>query len=137
MFIWWFCNREHVSFKFWLLHSFRSHLKPISSDLFVQLLTVKHEPIDPKPDLNCPIEVTERTEVMIKGKKCLLMQNPETKQLCAYPILPPEGKGLRISSFLLLALSHISDKWLCACMRANTHLHARTHKQPTEKWGNS
>ncbi|KAK7107938.1 uncharacterized protein [Littorina saxatilis] len=56
---------------------------------------VKQEVVTPKPDLNCPIEVTERTEVMIRGKKCLLMQNPETKQLCAYPILPPAGKKRR------------------------------------------
>ncbi|PVD29325.1 hypothetical protein C0Q70_11922 [Pomacea canaliculata] len=55
----------------------------------------RQDPPDPKPDLNCPIEVTERTQVMINGKKCLLMQNPETKQLCAYPILPPEGKKRR------------------------------------------
>nr|KAG5703321.1 hypothetical protein BaRGS_025563 [Batillaria attramentaria] len=61
-----------------------------------QQVVVKEEPteakpVEPKPDFNCPIEVTERTEIMIKGKKCVLMQNPETKQLCAYPILPPEG----------------------------------------------
>jgi len=53
---------------------------------------VKKEVVDIQPDLNSPIEVTERTEVMIKGKKCVLMQNPETKQLCAYPILPAAGR---------------------------------------------
>ncbi|KAL8610029.1 hypothetical protein ACOMHN_045427 [Nucella lapillus] len=52
---------------------------------------VVKEPVVPKPDLNCPIEVTERTEIMIKGKKCVLMHNPDTKQLCAYPILPPQA----------------------------------------------
>ncbi|XP_076444934.1 uncharacterized protein LOC143282926 [Babylonia areolata] len=56
---------------------------------------VMQEVAVPKPDFNCPIEVTERTEVMIKGKKCVLMQNPETKQLCAYPILPPQGRKRR------------------------------------------
>ncbi|KAK7492030.1 hypothetical protein BaRGS_00016694, partial [Batillaria attramentaria] len=69
-------------------------------DAAQQQVVVKEEPteakpVEPKPDFNCPIEVTERTEIMIKGKKCVLMQNPETKQLCAYPILPPEGKRRR------------------------------------------
>lgn len=58
----------------------------------MQDAVVKKEVVDIQPDLNSPIEVTERTEVMIKGKKCVLMQNPETKQLCAYPILPAAGR---------------------------------------------
>lgn len=45
-----------------------------------------------KPDLSCPIAVTESTEVVINGKKCVMMMNPETGQMCAYPLLPPEGK---------------------------------------------
>ena len=45
-----------------------------------------------KPDLTCPIAVTESTEVVINGKKCVMMMNPETGQMCAYPLLPPEGK---------------------------------------------
>ena len=62
---------------------------------------MKKEAVEPQPDLNSPIEVTERTEVMIKGKKCVLLQNPETKQLCAYPILPAAG---RVSPYLLSAV---------------------------------
>lgn len=46
-----------------------------------------------KPDLTCPIAVTERTEVVINGKKCVMMLNSETGQMCAYPLLPPEGKS--------------------------------------------
>ncbi|CAI9729155.1 XP_029640697.2LOW QUALITY PROTEIN: uncharacterized protein LOC115215614 [Octopus vulgaris] len=48
-----------------------------------------------KPDLTCPIAVTERTEVVINGKKCVMMLNSETGQMCAYPLLPPEGRRKR------------------------------------------
>lgn len=40
-----------------------------------------------KPDMSSPIEVTDHMEVMVKGKKCLLKVNPETGQLCAYPLI--------------------------------------------------
>ena len=50
-----------------------------------------------KPDLSCPIAVRDHTEIIINGKKCVLMLNPETNEMCAYPLLPPEGK-LRIQS---------------------------------------
>ncbi|KAL5010896.1 hypothetical protein ScPMuIL_013201 [Solemya velum] len=53
------------------------------------------EPKSRKPDLSKPIAVTDRTEVMISGKKCILMPNPDTGQLCAYPLLPPPGKRRR------------------------------------------
>ncbi|XP_052260585.1 uncharacterized protein LOC127864763 isoform X2 [Dreissena polymorpha] len=39
------------------------------------------------PDLSRPIEVTDHMEVMVKGKKCLLKVNPDTGQLCAYPLI--------------------------------------------------
>ena len=42
-------------------------------------------------DLSKPIEVTDSTEIIIKGKKCVLMPNPDTGQLCAYPVVPPLG----------------------------------------------
>ncbi|XP_046567989.1 uncharacterized protein LOC124276391 [Haliotis rubra] len=48
-----------------------------------------------QPDLNSPILVGDKTEVVIGGKKCVLMMNPETKQICAYPLLPPPGKKKR------------------------------------------
>ncbi|XP_046359316.2 uncharacterized protein LOC124137163 [Haliotis rufescens] len=48
-----------------------------------------------QPDLNSPIMVGDKTEVVIGGKKCVLMMNPETKQICAYPLLPPPGKKKR------------------------------------------
>ena len=51
----------------------------------MQDAVVKKEVVDIQPDLNSPIEVTERTEVMIKGKKCVLMQNPETCLLYTSP----------------------------------------------------
>lgn len=40
-----------------------------------------------KPDLTKPIEVTDHMEVVVNGKKCLLKVNPETGQLCAYPLV--------------------------------------------------
>ncbi|XP_045196595.2 zinc finger protein 236-like [Mercenaria mercenaria] len=40
-----------------------------------------------KPDLSKPIEVTDHMEVVVNGKKCLLKVNPDTGQLCAYPLL--------------------------------------------------
>lgn len=46
-------------------------------------------------DLSKPIEVTDSTEIIIKGKKCVLMPNPDTGQLCAYPVVPPLGKKKR------------------------------------------
>ncbi|XP_069101398.1 uncharacterized protein [Argopecten irradians] len=46
-------------------------------------------------DLSKPIAVTDSTEVMINGKKCILMANPTTGELCAYPVLPPPGKKRR------------------------------------------
>ncbi|XP_067675027.1 uncharacterized protein [Haliotis asinina] len=48
-----------------------------------------------QPDLNSPIMVGDKTEVVIGGKKCVLMMNPDTKQICAYPLLPPPGKKKR------------------------------------------
>lgn len=45
--------------------------------------------LEKKPDLTKPIEVTDHMEVMVKGKKCLLQVNPETGQLCAYPLIMP------------------------------------------------
>jgi hypothetical protein len=42
-------------------------------------------------DLSKPIEVTNETIVIIDGKKCVLSANPDTGQLCAYPVLPSEG----------------------------------------------
>lgn len=45
-----------------------------------------------KLDLSKPIAVTTHTEVVINGKKCALMVNPGTGELCAYPLLPPPGK---------------------------------------------
>ncbi|ESO92218.1 hypothetical protein LOTGIDRAFT_162873 [Lottia gigantea] len=50
---------------------------------------------EPKPDLDCPISVSDRTEVVINGKKCVLLVNPDTKEMCAYPLLPPDGKRRR------------------------------------------
>lgn len=41
-----------------------------------------------KPDLTKPIEVTDHMEVVVNGKKCLLKVNPDTGQLCAYPLIP-------------------------------------------------
>ncbi|XP_021360123.1 uncharacterized protein LOC110454762 isoform X1 [Mizuhopecten yessoensis] len=46
-------------------------------------------------DLSKPIAVTNSTEVVINGKKCILMANPTTGELCAYPVLPPPGKKKR------------------------------------------
>ncbi|XP_033740138.1 uncharacterized protein LOC117327320 [Pecten maximus] len=46
-------------------------------------------------DLSKPIAVTDSTEVVINGKKCILMANPTTGELCAYPVLPPPGKKKR------------------------------------------
>ena len=46
---------------------------------------------EPKPDLSNPVEIKERQEIIIKGRKYVLMENPETKQMCAYPYLPPPG----------------------------------------------
>ncbi|XP_061193631.1 uncharacterized protein LOC133201845 isoform X2 [Saccostrea echinata] len=46
-------------------------------------------------DLSKPIEVTNETIVIIDGKKCVLSANPDTGQLCAYPVLPSEGKRKR------------------------------------------
>ena len=43
-------------------------------------------------DLSKPIEVTNETIVIIDGKKCVLSANPDTGQLCAYPVLTQEGK---------------------------------------------
>jgi hypothetical protein len=40
-----------------------------------------------KPDLTKPIEVTDHMEVVVNGKKCLLKVNPDTGQLCAYPLV--------------------------------------------------
>lgn len=40
-----------------------------------------------KPDLSKPIEVTDHMEVVVNGKKCLLKVNPDTGQLCAYPLI--------------------------------------------------
>ncbi|KAL4232949.1 hypothetical protein ACF0H5_007637 [Mactra antiquata] len=40
-----------------------------------------------KPDLTKPIEVTDHMEVVVNGKKCLLKVNPDTGQLCAYPLI--------------------------------------------------
>lgn len=45
--------------------------------------------VEKKPDLTSPIEVTDHMEVMVKGKKCLLKVNPDTGQLCAYPLILP------------------------------------------------
>ena len=45
-----------------------------------------------KPDLTKPIEVTDHMEVVVNGKKCLLKVNPDTGQLCAYPLLA-SGRG--------------------------------------------
>lgn len=42
-----------------------------------------------KPDLSRPIEVTDHMEVVVNGKKCLLKVNPDTGQLCAYPLITP------------------------------------------------
>lgn len=42
-------------------------------------------------DLSKPIEVTNETIVIIDGKKCVLSANPDTGQLCAYPVVTPEG----------------------------------------------
>ncbi|XP_041354784.1 myoneurin-like [Gigantopelta aegis] len=52
-------------------------------------------PKERKPDLSSPITVGDRTEIIINGKKCVLMLNPETNEMCAYPLLPPEGKRKR------------------------------------------
>lgn len=38
-------------------------------------------------DLSKPINITDSTEIMIKGKKCVLMPHPDTGQLCAYPVV--------------------------------------------------
>lgn len=48
-----------------------------------------------KPDLTSPIPVTESTEVTINGKKCVMMLNPDSGLMCAYPLLPPEGRRKR------------------------------------------
>ncbi|KAK3595055.1 hypothetical protein CHS0354_002341 [Potamilus streckersoni] len=48
-----------------------------------------------KPDLSKPIQVDDQTEVIINGKKCILKVDPDTGQLCAYPLLPPAGKRRR------------------------------------------
>lgn len=60
---------------------------------------VKQEPLvteDVKTiDLSKPIAVTDTTEIIIKGKKCVLMPNPDTGQLCAYPVVPPQSKKRR------------------------------------------
>ncbi|KAK3097444.1 hypothetical protein FSP39_009689 [Pinctada imbricata] len=48
-----------------------------------------------KVDLSQPIAVTQETEITLNGKKCILRPNPTTGQLCAYPVLPPDGKRRR------------------------------------------
>lgn len=44
-------------------------------------------------DLSKPIDITDSTEIMIKGKKCVLMPHPETGQLCAYPVVSNTNQG--------------------------------------------
>ncbi|BFZ25071.1 hypothetical protein BsWGS_28110 [Bradybaena similaris] len=58
-------------------------------------VAVKKECEYKQPDLNCPIPLSEQTVVTIKGKKCVLAFNQETKQVCAYPIKPPPGTKRR------------------------------------------
>ncbi|XP_052807532.1 uncharacterized protein LOC128236602 isoform X2 [Mya arenaria] len=54
--------------------------------------SVKEETKVKQPDLSHPIEVTDHMEVMVKGRKCMLKVNPDTGQLCAYPLITPGKK---------------------------------------------
>lgn len=62
---------------------------PPSSAEILPIKIKKEE--DKQLDLSKPIAVTNKTEVVINGKKCILMANPTTGELCAYPVLPPPG----------------------------------------------
>lgn len=54
-----------------------------------------------KLDLTKPIQVTDQTVVVVNGKKCVLMANPDTGQLCAYPVLPPsDGRCLTTGRYM-------------------------------------
>lgn len=55
-------------------------------------------------DLSKPIEVTNETIVIIDGKKCVLSANPDTGQLCAYPVVTPEGKVKVADSIISILL---------------------------------
>ena len=38
-------------------------------------------------DMTQPISVTQETEIMINGKKCILRPHPDTGELFAYPVI--------------------------------------------------
>ncbi|XP_060070268.1 uncharacterized protein LOC132550246 [Ylistrum balloti] len=71
--------------------------EPLQSDSTETTQTNVAEPKEEgkQLDLSKPIAVTDSTEVVINGKKCILMANPTTGELCAYPVLPPPGKKKR------------------------------------------
>lgn len=63
-------------------------------------------------DLSKPIEVTNETIVIIDGKKCVLSANPDTGQLCAYPVVTPEGKVKVADSIIASCLCLVSGQLL-------------------------
>lgn len=47
---------------------------------------------DKKPDYSEPIEIKENMEISVGSRKCIILPNPDTGQLCAYPLIPIGGK---------------------------------------------
>ncbi|XP_064612166.1 uncharacterized protein LOC135476165 [Liolophura sinensis] len=52
-------------------------------------------PPDKKPDYSEPIEIKENMEIFVGSRKCIVLPNPDTGKLCAYPLIPIGGKRKR------------------------------------------
>lgn len=65
-----------------------SEIEALNQTADVDKDTSKAVKEEKRPDLTKPIEVTDHMEVVVNGKKCLLKVNPDTGQLCAYPLIP-------------------------------------------------
>ena len=81
-----------------------------------------------RPDLSKPIEVQDKMEVVVKGKKCMLAVDPDTGKLTAYPILPPEGKEMKDSVISRQCLYCLNKFYVSRTMRKHVLCHMRTTK---------
>ena len=91
-------------------------------------MTTPKKTAEIRPDLSKPIEVQDKMEVVVKGKKCMLAVDPDTGKLTAYPILPPEGKKMKDSVISRQCLYCLNKFYVSRAMRKHVLCHMRTTK---------
>jgi hypothetical protein len=85
-----YCFKPKMSIVYMLKQSHSNNSFPVVySVMLIHLVTATSA--NNEPDMDSPITLTSDTKVYVKGKRCVLRVDPQSKTLVAYPVKPETG----------------------------------------------